>query len=98
MHRAWTVDLATQHAAQLQAAAATWRRGTAAAASLIAAPNAGEPPFQSITQRAGWALILRATAPQSPAEYGQSRSWRRRILPVVVFGSSSMISTRRGYL
>jgi hypothetical protein len=56
MHPAWTEDLATQHAAHLQAAAATRRRGSAAA-SPTAAPNAGERPAQSITQRAGWALI-----------------------------------------
>jgi hypothetical protein len=52
MHPAWTEDLATQHGAQLQAAAATRRRcATAACANLT------EEPAQSITQRAGWALI-----------------------------------------
>ena len=62
MHPAWTVDLATQHAAQLQAVAATWRRGIAAAASLIAAaasliaaPNAlaNHPPNRSPSGQAG---------------------------------------------
>ena len=56
MHPAWTADLATQHAAHLQAAAATLRR-SAAAASAAAAADPGKEPAPSITQRAGWALI-----------------------------------------
>lgn len=54
MHPAWTEDLATQHVAQLQAAAATRRHG---AASDLAAANVGGHPAQTITQRVGWALI-----------------------------------------
>jgi hypothetical protein len=68
MHSARAEDLATQHAAHPQAAAAT-RRRCAVAASAVAAGNAGEETAQSITQRAGWALIqvgLRL-APHHPA-------------------------------
>lgn len=56
MHPAWTQDLAAQHAARLEAAAATWRRG-ANAANTMSTANAGEELALSITQRAGWALI-----------------------------------------
>jgi hypothetical protein len=56
MHPAWTADLATQHAAQLQAAAAIGRRD-AVAASTRATENVRDEPAPSITQRAGWALI-----------------------------------------
>jgi len=54
MHPAWTEDLATQHAAQLQAAAAAHRRDPAV---IAAAANVSEQPAQSLTQRVGWALI-----------------------------------------
>ena len=54
MHPAWTEDLATQHVAHLQAAAATRRHG---AASDLSAANVSKQPAPSITQRAGWALI-----------------------------------------
>ena len=56
MHPAWTEDVATQHAARLQAAAAA-RRRAAVASSARAAARVSEEPAQSITQRAGWALI-----------------------------------------
>jgi hypothetical protein len=55
MHPAWTEDLATQHVAHLQAAAATRRRSTAD--SDLSDANVSKQPAQSITQRAGWALI-----------------------------------------
>ncbi len=55
MHPAWAEDLATQHSAQLQAEAETRRHGTAA--SGLSAANVSKQPAQSITQRAGWALI-----------------------------------------
>jgi hypothetical protein len=55
MHPAWTEDLATQHVAHLQAAAATRRHS--AAASDPSAANVSKQSAQSFTQRAGWALI-----------------------------------------
>jgi hypothetical protein len=56
MHLAWAEDLATRHAADLQAAAAT-RRRRAVAAGALTAVNTGGEPAPSITQRAGWALV-----------------------------------------
>jgi subtilisin family serine protease len=42
-------------------------------------------------------LVLRSWSP-GQASFSRARSSRRRILPVTVFGSSSTISTLRGYL
>ena len=56
MHPAWAEDLATQHVAHLQAAAATRRRYAVAAGAPTAADTEGEPA-PSISQRAGWALV-----------------------------------------
>jgi hypothetical protein len=56
MHSALTQDLASQHSAQLQAAAAM-RCRRAAVASAARAGNVTEEPAHSMTQRAGWALV-----------------------------------------
>ena len=56
MHAALTQDLASQHSAHLQTAAAI-RCRTATVASPAAAGNVTEEPAPSMTQRAGWALV-----------------------------------------
>ena len=62
MHAGLAQDLASQHSAQLQAAAAIRCRGAAVAGATVT-----EEPAPSMTQRAGWALVqvgLRLALPQ----------------------------------
>jgi hypothetical protein len=52
MHAALTQDLASQHSAQLQAAAAIRCRRAAVASAAVTGK-----PAPSMTQQAGWALV-----------------------------------------
>lgn len=96
MHPAWTEDLATQHVAQLQAAAATRRHG---AASDLAAANVGGHPAQSITQRVGWALVqvgLRLAlhrSAQPPAPAAEVFCSAENQLSLVTYGSHVSVLT-----